>query len=221
MTAVRTILLAAVCWAATATAAAAQVTISGGVTWSGGHPVGDATAQLRSNAPGAAPPPFTLFAVESRIDPSAGGEARVGVALTQRLSIEGGAAFARRRLAFDISADPEAPSQTLPGESLQHYVFDAALAWRLPLARTPRVVPFVLGGGGYLRQLHQDRTLVRTGQIYYAGGGAQYFLRGRPGSSRSLGVRGDLRVTVRRHGIDFEERARVYPSVSALLFVGL
>jgi hypothetical protein len=217
----RILILSALCGLAGAAEAPAQVTISAGAGWSGGYPIGDAAAELRTNATGATPPPFTLFAVASRIDPAPGGEARIGVAVTRRLSVEGGAAFARRRLAFDISGDLEAGPQSFAGESLQHYQFEAGLAWRLPLRRAPRLVPFVAGGAGYLRQLHQDRTLVETGQIYYAGGGAHYWLRGRPGSSRSLGLRGDVRLNVRRHGIDFENRTRMYPTLSLHLFVGL
>ena len=38
-----------------------------------------------------------------------------------------------------------------------------------------------LAGAGYLRQLHQDRTLIEHGQIFYAGGGLRYWLRGGDG----------------------------------------
>lgn len=199
----------------------AQVTISGGPAWLGGHPIGTSTAQLRTNAPGAAPPPFTLFTIDSRIAPSVAGEVRVGVEITPRLSVESGAAFARRRAPFSIGGDPEAGSQALEGESLQHYVFDAGLTWELRRPRGTRLRTFVLGGGGYFRQLHQDRTLVESGQLYYAGAGAKSWLWHRPDSSRSLGVRGDVRVNVRRNGIDFENKTRLYPSVSLLLFLAL
>ena len=199
----------------------AQVTISVGPEWLGGYPIGTSTAQLRTNAPGAAPPPFRLFTVESRIAPSAAGEVRVGVAITPRLTVEGGAVFGRRRVPLSISGDLEAAPQRLEGESLHHYVFDGALAFELHHPSRTRLRTFVLGGAGYLRQLHEDRTLVKTGQLYYLGGGAKYWLRHRPDSSRSLGVRGDVRFNVRHHGVDFENKTRLYPSVSLLLFVAL
>ena len=199
----------------------AQVTVSGGASWLGGHPIGSATAQLRTNAPGASPPPFTLLSVDARIAPSVAGEARVGVAITPRLTVEGGAVFGRRRMPLSISGDPEAAPQELEGESLHHYVFDAGLAWELRRPRRPRLRTFVVGGAGYLRQLHQDRTLIESGQLYYAGGGAKYWLRHRPDSSRSLGLRGDVRLNVRRKGIDFENKARLYPSLSLSLFMAL
>lgn len=202
--------------------ASAQVSIGGGFTWAGGYALGGADAQLRSNTSGTAPAPFTLFETRSRMAPAVGAEVRVGVDLTPRLIIEGGATFGRPRLRFTIDADTEAPSQQqFEGESVQHYVFDAALVWRAPLRRSSRVDPFLLGGAGYIRQLHQERTLVETGQLYYGGGGARIYLRGRPGSARSFGLRGDVRMNVRRHGIDFENKTRVYPSMSWQVFFGL
>ena len=199
----------------------AQVTINGGLGWSGGYDIGASSAQLRTNAPGATVPPFTLFNVDSRIAPSPGGEVRVGVAITPRFSVEGGVLLANRRLPFAVTGDPESAAQQLEGETLHHYVFDAGVMWELPVFRRSRLRTFASGGAGYLRQLHQDRTLVETGQVYYVGGGARYWLRGRPTSSRSLGLRGDLRLNVRRSGIDFEDRARTYPTASLLMFVGL
>ena len=140
--------------------------------WSGGHDVGAATATLRTNAPGATPPPFTLFNVDTSA-PSPGGEVRVGVALGSRFTIEGGVLLARQELAFRITGDRESSAQQFDGETVQHYVFDAGLR-ELPVARGPRLRTFAGGGAGYFRQLHQDRTLVETGQVYYVGGGARY-----------------------------------------------
>jgi len=201
--------------------AQAQVTINGGVGWSGGYDIGNSSAELRTNAPGALTPPFTLFNVDSRISPSPGGEVRVGVSFSRDLTVEGGVLFARRRLPFRITGDPETAGPQLDGETLQHYVFDAGLLWQLPVLRGRSVRTFAGGGAGYLRQLHQDRTLVETGQIYYVLGGARYWLRGLPNSSRSLGLRGDVRLNLRRNGIDFDDRMRIYPTVSVLMFVVL
>jgi hypothetical protein len=217
----RTLIAAALALTALAPDAHAQVTISGGLGWSGGYGIGESTAQLRTNAPGATPPPFTLFNVDSKIGAAPGGEIRVGVAVAPRFTIEAGALFARRRLSFSISADPETGAQDFEGESLQHYVFDAALLWELPVLRGPRLRSFAALGGGYLRQLHQDRTLVESGQVYYVGGGARYWLRGRPDSNRSLGFRGDVRFNLNRNAIDFENATRFSPTVSLLMFLSL
>ena len=207
--------------AAQAQVAAGDVTINGGLSWSGGYGIGESSAQLRTNAPGTTPPPFTLFDVDSRIGAALGGEVRVGVAVAPRFTVEGGVVFARPRLSFNISGDPEAGTQELEGESLQHFLFDAAVLWQLPIARHPRWRSFAVAGGGYLRQLHQDRTLVESGQVYYFGGGARYWLRGRPESARSIGVRGDVRLNLRMQGIDFDNDLRVYPTLSLLMFLAL
>ena len=49
-----------------------------------------------------------------------------------------------------------------------------------------RILPFVTGGGGYLRQLHEGDTLAETGRIYYVGGGARsrWCRAGVPGGNR-------------------------------------
>jgi hypothetical protein len=213
--------LALAAWSLAASPCAGQVTINGGLLWSSGHDTGVSTADLRSNATGSPAPPFTWFQADSRVDRAPGFEARVGFDVTRSFTIEGGASFARPRLMFAISRDAESANQEYEGESLHQYVFDGALMWRLPIERSPRLAPFVVGGAGYLRQLHEERTLVESGQLYFAGGGARFWLRGNATSSRSVGLRTDIRVNIRRRGVDFENAVRVYPSLSALLFLGL
>jgi len=202
-----------------------HVTVGGGVVWSGGYDIGDATASLRGNGPGA-PPDVTLFRAESRVTPAISPEFRVGFAVTEHLEAEFGLAFTRPHISVAIAGDAEAPSQELPGERLQQYLIGGGVTWQVPVPirlRTrmgTRLAPFVSGGATFLRQLHEDRTLAETGQIVYAGGGARYWLRGGNGAGRSFGLRGDARVNVRRNGIDFEDKMRIYPTVSLSVFVG-
>jgi hypothetical protein len=198
-----------------------RVTVSAGVSRSGGYDVGDATAQLRGNGLGATPPAFTLFTADSRLSQATGPEIRVGFALTRRLVLEAAGSVSRPRIGVSIAGDGEAPSQQLPGEELRQFVFDGSVSWQLPIRLGTRLAPFVTGGGGYLRQLHEDRTLGETGQIYHAGGGARYFLRGGHGHARPVGLRGEVRMNVRRRGIDFEDAMRTYPTLSLQLFVGI
>ena len=196
-----------------------RATVSGGVTWSGSYPVGTRNAILRSSAVGPSPPPFTLFSAASTVESIAGLEGRVGFAVTRTLAIEVGSAFAKPRVSIAISADPEAAAQVLEGAALDQYVFDAGAVWQLPFRFGPRARPFVSGGAGYLRQLHHGRTLVESGQIYYAGGGVRYWIRGGSGTTRSLGVRADARATWKKVGIDFDNRTRVFPALAVLAFV--
>ena len=197
-----------------------RVTASGGVTWSGSYPIGEATATYRTNAPGNTPPPFTLFSAASTVDAVAGIEGRVGFTVTPDLAVEAGVSFARPRVGIVIASDAEVAPHALEGEELQQYIVDAGAVWQLPLRLSRRVRPFVTGGAGYLRQLHQERTLVETGQVYYAGGGLRYWLRGGSGATRSFGLRADARAMWKRDGVDFEDRTRLFPVVSVFAFMG-
>lgn len=198
-----------------------RLVLDGGVVWSGSYAIGDSTAQLRGNAAGASPPPFTLFSASSEVGSVASAVARVGFTLTPRLVIEGGATFGMPRVHVAISQDPEASQQQLEGEQLKQYLFDAAVVWHLPMGWGARMRPFIIGGGGYLRQLHEERTLVETGQVYYGGFGARYWFRGGSGARRAIGVRGDIRANLRRGGIDFEDQTRIFPTLAVHLFFSL
>jgi hypothetical protein len=196
-----------------------HLTIDLGVEWSGGYDVGTATAELRGNGRGAQPPSFALFSADSHLASAAAPAFRVGFALTRQLAVEFGAARSTPHIGVTISGDAEAPNQELAGEAIQQYAFDGGVSWQLP-ASFGRMAPFLVAGGGYLRQLHEDRTLAEGGRIYYAGGGARYWLRGGGRAAKALGVRGDVRVNLRQDGIDFENKMRAYPTVSASLFIG-
>ena len=198
-----------------------RLVLDGGVMWSGSYAIGDRSAQLRGNAAGSSPPPFTLFSATSEVGPTASAIVRVGFTLTPRLVIEGGGAFGMPRVRVAIAQDAEAGQQQLEGEQLQQYLVDAALVWHLPMRWGTRLRPFIIGGGGYLRQLHEERTLVETGQIYYGGVGVRYWFHGGAGATRGFGMRGDVRANVRRDGIDFEDKTRVFPTVAVHLFFSL
>jgi len=198
-----------------------RVTINAGITWLGGYDVGTSTAQLRGNGTGSTAPPFTLFKADSHFSTATAPELRVGVSLTPRLTIEGGASLSHPRIGVSITGDPETVVQELRGEELQQYVFDGGLSWQPPIQMGRRLAPFVIAGAGYLRQLHEDRTLAETGRIYYAGGGARYWLRGGHDRSRPIGLRSEFRINVRSNGIDFEDKMRTYPTFLAFVFIGL
>lgn len=196
-----------------------HVTIAGGLIWAGGYPIGDSVAALRSNATGATPPPFTLFRADTSVDAATGAEVRAGVAVTPSFTIEGGFTMSRPSLTVMLSDDAEALPTTLDAERLSQLTIDAGVVWQLPRpVLGGKLRPFVSGGGGYLRQLYDERTLVETGRIVYAGGGARYWLRGGDGSRRAVGLRGDVRAMWRTDGVNFEDKTRVGPTVSLMLF---
>ena len=196
-------------------------TLGVGLLSSGSYDLGAATAELRGNAFGTSPPPFTLFTTDSHLTSTTAPEFRAGFAVTRELAVEFGASLAHPRVSVSIAGDAEAPAQELSGEELEQYQFDVGVTWQVPIAMGARMAPYVTVGGGHLRQLHEDRTLAETGQVYYAGGGARYWLRGGSAASKAIGVRGDVRVNLRRKGIDFEDKMRAYPTVSLSLFFGL
>jgi hypothetical protein len=195
--------------------------VGAGVLWSGTYSIGDATAALRSNAPGATPPPFTLFSTKSTVDSAAGVLVRGGFAVTPSITLEASASLSRPALSTQIFQDAEQAAAAVAGESLEQYVCEAGAVWYLPVRLGPKWRVFASGGGGYLRQLHQERTLVETGSVYYAGAGVNLWLRGGHGPSKSLGIRSDARINWRRGGIEFENQTRAFPTLSVALFVGL
>jgi hypothetical protein len=198
-----------------------RVTINGGLIWLAGYDIGVSTAELRGNGAGATPPAFALLTADSHLTSAIAPEIRVGFSLSRRWTIEGGGQWAQPHIGIGIAGDAEAPVQELPGEQLQQYVFDGGINWQLPIGMGGRLAPFVGGGAGYLRQLHEDRTFAETGQLYYGGGGARYWLRGGHGTTRPIGIRGEFRINVRRQGIDFTNQARAYPTFSLFAFFGV
>jgi hypothetical protein len=195
------------------------VMISGGLSLAGGYSIGDATAELRGNGVGANPPAFTLFRAESSVEPTAGGEFRVGFGLARDLAVEVGVGYSAPGIRTDLSQDAEAAAITLDAEQLAQYVVDVSATWQLPRPVIGgRARPFLTGGAGYLRQLYDERTLVETGRIYYAGGGVRVWLRGGDGRRQALGIRSDVRATWRTDGVEFEGRTRLWPSVTAMMF---
>ncbi len=84
---------------------------------------------------------------------------------------------------------------------------------RLPAGN---LVPFVDGGGGYLRQVHEDRVLIETGRTIYAGAGVKWrssVVKPR-GLVQRLVLRADARVVSRTAGVDVDEARRHYITVS-------
>jgi len=196
-----------------------HVTLSGGLVWSGGYDIGDRAAALRGNAVGPNAPAFPLFRADTSVDGAAGLDARVGFAVTRALTIEFGVTYQKPGLTAALSQDAEAAAVTIDAEQLSQYIFDLAALWQLPRMRLgARTRPFVLAGGGYLRQLYSERTLVEEGRVYFAGGGVRYYLRGGGGAERAAGLRGDARVQWRRDGVEFEGRTRVAPALTVHAF---
>ena len=198
-----------------------RLTVSAGGAFAGGYPVGDITAHLRRNTTGT-PSPFPLLRAESSIERAAGPELRIGVAVTRSLEIEVGGAYATPQLGVTISQDDELAEGAFASERIEQYTVDVSGVYLIPrLTIASRVRPYVVAGGGYLRQLHEGRLRVETGGTMHVGGGLRYWLRGGGPKQRAYGARAELRYVRRTGGVEFEEQARSFPSVSLLAFIGL
>ncbi len=197
-----------------------HLTLSAGMSGSAGYAIGDRNAELRRNSMGT-PSPFTLFRARSVLEGAPGLEARLALAFSRLLAVEVGATFAKPHLDVTITQDGEGNPSSSIVETISQYTIDVGGVVQLPWVKLgSRARPYVIGGGGYLRQLHEDRLLVETGSLVYVGGGVRYWLRGGSATSRALGVRADARYVRRMRGIDFEDRSRGYATFSALGFVG-
>ena len=216
--------LLATAWAVPASAqnaptfASKQIVVSGGLIAAGGYGIGDQTADLRRS--GTNVTPFTLFRAESEIGGAPGLDVRLAYALSRAFSVEVAGMFSRPELGVHISADAESAPAADATEEIGQLTLEVSGLWHLPgQTLGTRARPYVIGGAGYLRQLHEDRYLVETGSVIYGGGGVHVWLRGRSRGQRPMGVRGEASLVFRNSGVEFEDKRRMYPRLSALGFI--
>lgn len=179
--------------------------LSAGGLWASGSSLGRDDATETRNQPGGGT--FTLFTGSSEIDAGLGAEARLAFYLTPRLAIEGGGLFVRQQVSTRLTSDAENIPDTTAVEDVTEYVIDGAVIYHF--SPVGRLVPFIRGGVGYLRQLHEGQALVETGTAYHAGGGVSYWLSsGGQGFFKGWGLRGDARVLVRDGGFSLDDGTR-------------
>jgi hypothetical protein len=195
--------------------------VSAGITWAGGYPLGDAVASTRRNATGTSTPPsFTLFRADTELTSASGMQARIGFGLIENLSIEVAGSMARPRLAISIAEDPETEATTLAGSEVTQYIVDVGAVYSLPWTLGNRTTPYAVVSFGYLRQLHEDRSVVETGRTLQFGGGARFWLRGTEASNRAVGVRAEFAAVMRTGGVDFADARRTFPTFQVLGTIG-
>lgn len=183
--------------------------VSGGALWSAGFELGDRTADETRNI-NSGTGPLGLFSTSSRIAPAPGGLGRAGVYLTRSLAVEAGVQYSRPQMKALISGDAEDAEPVTATERITRYVLDGSVVWHLTQLAFAggNGVPFLLGGGGYLRELHEGNQLVDTGREYHAGAGVKYWFGD---SSHRLGVRADVQVSMRSGGVEFRTIRRAVP----------
>jgi hypothetical protein len=168
----------------------------------------------------------TLFQASSSFERGPIFEGRVAWHLSRAFAVEGTFGMARTHLRTSITNDFEQAPPVTSTSRLTQYTIEAGLLWQPGGLRFAhgRVRPFVSGGGGYLRQLHDGATLVETGRSAFAGGGVKVPLREakgpRPSRLKTVGLRADVRVNFTHGGFDVDRDAwRTYPSLSGGVFV--
>ena len=189
--------------------------VSAGGLWLGGAALGSAPAEIRANNLSASA--YRLFTTQSRAAAAPGFETRVTYWVTRKLGVEGGLAFVRPELRTSVSGDVEGAGALTIAEQLDQYFVDVSAVWLLDQWRFGRTLPFVTGGAGYLRQLHEGRTLVETGTVYHVGGGIRHPLVANP--RWSLGLKGQGRIYVLADGVQLAEGTRTHGAVSGAIYV--
>jgi Outer membrane protein beta-barrel domain len=182
--------------------------VSGGGLWTGGYSFETVSANETRN-PTTGSGPLTLFQGEPRLDGGGGAEAHLGVYLGRQVSVEGGFQFSRRSLLVRTSNDFESAPDTTASASVTQYVIDGSLLYHFG---SGRLIPFVSGGAGYLRQLIQDGSTVETGNEIHGGGGVKYWL----GAGRRFGVRAEVRLSSLSGGLSLDgtTKRRFVPTFS-------
>ena len=191
-----------------------EVGIGGG--WIGHMRLGDLAATETTASGGSA----TLFTASSELASAGGLTARVAVRITHALRADVNASYSKPQLRIALGGDSEGAAAVTAAESIQQFLVGADVLWLLPVPQRPRLEPFVLAGGGYLRQLHEAATLVETGHYFDVGGGVSFLLAtGRHFHTKGAGVRVDARAVVRSKGVAFDGGSRTSPAAGASLFV--
>jgi hypothetical protein len=186
-----------------------------GAAWIGGVDFGERRAEeLRNPAAAVGSGPLVLFATKNKLESTAGVQARFGVYLTRGVILEAGLRYSRPVLVARLSNDFEQAEDVMAKETLSHYVFDGSVVYEFAHFSLGRVAPFVLGGAGHIRDLHQRGELVETGTEYHGGAGVKVWLG--DGAHR-VGIRGDIAVSSRRGGFDLEPKRRTVPVAAASL----
>jgi hypothetical protein len=199
--------------AGSAPARGSRVELTGGAVLVGGYGLGDSVAELTPNSGTSG---FEQFTTDNRVHQVVGALAKIGFVVTPAVVVEAGFRFSRPVYEVRVSGDAEGAPDTTIEETLSQYVFDGSVVWNVTRAAFAggRVVPFLSGGAGYLRELHEEDALVEEGLEYHAGGGLKWwFGTGR----RRFGVRGEGGISIRDGGFDFKDGQRVVPVVSGSL----
>jgi hypothetical protein len=179
--------------------------ISGGVVWTGGYDAG--SGEAKETTAGTAP--LTLFVVDGQMKSGPGAAVQVGIYLGRRVSAEAAFHYSRPILRARVTSDFESAGDVDLDGTVVSYLAGGSLLYHFS---DGRIVPFVSGGGGYLRQLDEENADLLTGTEIHAGGGLKYWMgRGK----RRFGLRLEALASVRSKSVAFEQKQRIVASFAA------
>ena len=186
-----------------------SIEASGGGMFAPGFDLGSMTAELTRSTP---TDKFDLFTSDSEVSGFPGVFVRLGYYLSESVSVEGGMRYARPTLSVRLSGDAESAPDVTADETLSHYLFEGSVLWHLRdlSFASGSAIPYLSGGAGYLRELHEGNQLVETGQEYHALAGVNFWLGS---GAHRFGVRFEGGLSARKKGFDSEESLRMQPVV--------
>jgi hypothetical protein len=214
---VLTVMPAAAGWAQTNQPPLRRFELGAGIGFLGGAALGDADGALRS---GTSNDPYRLFSTSTRLHDATVLDLRAGFDLSRRIGFEARLVFGHPEMRTTVEGDVEGAPTIDAVERLDQYLIDGGIVFRLNELQVKGVQPFVTAGAGYLRQLHEGLTVIEDGQVFYAGGGARYWIFTRPrGVPRAGGLRGDVRLNVLSDGVTVDDQTRRHLSAGVDFFV--
>lgn len=197
--------------------APARFDVGIGALWIGQQALGTKAAMETTGA-GAT---RALFNASSGLASASGVAGRIGLRVTRGFAAEAEASYLKPQLRVALTGDAEDAAAVTATETVQQFTIGGGALWYPPIRRwSSRFAPFATAGGGYLRQLHDQATLVETGRFYYVGGGFSALLvAGGHFHAKGLGVRADVRALIRSKGVAFDGGSETSPAAGVSAFV--
>ena len=186
--------------------------ISGGYTFVAGYDLDSRNAELTRNTT-TGTDGFVLFITDSSVKAAHSIGGLLGYYVSPRWAVEGGVRFGRPVFRMELSDDAEGAPDTVAEDKLGQYLFSASVVYHFSGGRG-RIVPFVTGGAGYLRELHEAQELVETGAEYHASAGIKNWFGN---ARRRFGLRAEGGISFRDGGFDFEDKVRMVPTAGVAL----
>ena len=182
---------------------------AGGGMFAPGFDLGSVTAELTRSTP---TEKFDLFTSDTEVSGFPGAFVRLGYYLADSVSVEGGFRYARPIISVRLSGDAESAPDLTADETASHYVFEGSARWHLRNLSfaSGSAIPYLSGGAGYLRELHEGNQLVETGQEYHALAGINFWLGS---GTHRFGLRFEGGLSARKKGFDPDESLRMQPIV--------